>query len=151
MTLNRITLMLLIGAGLLAGCQEKQIAQMPDTPVDLAAEVARARAQKKTVVLEFTGSDWCRACVIFNRKVASQPEFQEYVRSNFVWIEIDSPEKFKLPPRVEATNDVLKKQFDIDPLPVFVALDRDGKEIGRIPAKDDADPTIELNPQKFIQ
>src|ERR1041385_3652172 len=116
MTLNRITLLLLLGAGLLAGCQEKPVANMADTPVDLHAELSRARTENKLVILEFTGSDWCSSCVLFDRKVASQPAFQDYVKSNFVWLAIDAPEKFKLPPRVEATNEVLRKQFDIDPL-----------------------------------
>ncbi len=36
---------------------------------------ARARSEKKLLLIEFTGSDWCPPCILLERQVFSQPEF----------------------------------------------------------------------------
>jgi protein disulfide-isomerase len=121
------------------------------SPIDLKAEIARARSENKLLVLEFTGSDWCPGCIVFEKQVLSQPEFTAYAQSNLVWVTVDFPEKVKLPPATEATNEWLRAQFDVNPLPTFIALDRDGREIWRLPAKDDPDPSLTVVPKLFIE
>ena len=143
-------LLLVLGTVLLAGCEKGAVKRVNTPPINLSAEVERAKAENKLLILEFTGSDWCAPCILFDRRVRSQPEFQAYAASNLVWVEIDSPEKTKLPPQTEATNRLLKAQFEIDPLPAFIALDHDGKEIWRLPAKGDPDPAVSLVPKRFI-
>ena len=121
-------LLLALGTVLLAGCEKGAVKRVNTPPINLSAEVERAKAENKLLILEFTGSDWCAPCILFDRRVRSQPEFQAYAASNLVWVEIDSPEKTKLPPQTEATNRLLKAQFEIDPLPAFIALDHDGAD-----------------------
>ena len=51
------------------------------------------------------------------------------------------------------TNALLARQFDTIGFPTFIALDRNGTEIWRMPAKDDPSPVIDLKlyqPSEFI-
>jgi len=100
-------------------------------PVDLNAAIARAMAENKIVLMDFTGSDWCPPCIELHTKVFSQPEFQGYAESNLVFLTVDFPSKFHLPPDASATNDLLAAKFSAEGLPTLVALDGTGKEIWR--------------------
>ena len=39
---------------------------------------AQAKAENKIVLMDFTGSDWCRWCIKFDKEVLDTPEFAEY-------------------------------------------------------------------------
>jgi thioredoxin-related protein len=100
-------------------------------PANLQAEIVRAKTENKLLLLEFGSSDACPPCILFEREVASRPEFQAYENSNLVFVRIDLPFYKPLPPENTATNNILQRQFDINPLPTFIALDREGKEFWR--------------------
>ena len=61
------------------------------TDVPKAAE--KAKAEKKLVMLDFTGSDWCGWCIKLNKEIFSQPEFVEYAQKNIVAVELDFPQE----------------------------------------------------------
>jgi len=136
---------------LVPGCRQGgplKVSEAP--PVNLAAEIQRAKTEHKLVVLEFSGSDWCQPCMDFHKRVAANPEFIAYSQSNFVWLELDFPEKFKLRPETEATNRLLLAQFKVEPFPTFIVLDHDGREIWRQPDLTDPNPSLTLNPAVLI-
>lgn len=125
----------------------------PSGPIDLSAEIARAKMESKIVFLDFTGSDWCPPCIAFHEKVFSQPEFIAYAKTNLIFLEVDFPRKTELPPMVQATNNFLAQKFEVVSFPTWIMVDGDGKEIWRSPAKDDPSPRMPagiLNPQGFI-
>ncbi|HXI72222.1 MAG TPA: thioredoxin fold domain-containing protein [Verrucomicrobiae bacterium] len=115
-------------------------------PVNLAAEIARAKAENKLMLLEFGSSDTCPPCILFEREVASKPEFQAYEKSNLVFVHIDFPFYKPLPPENTATNNLLARQFDVNPLPTFISLGRDGKEFWR----QEGIKQQQLAPKEFI-
>ena len=106
-------------------------AVMNSAPIDLPAAVAQARTENKIVLLDFTGSDWCPPCMELHEKVFSRPEFQNYAQSNLVFVTVDFPQKFHLPPDASATNDLLSTQFKIEGFPTLIALNGSGAEIWR--------------------
>jgi len=123
------------------------------TPVNLPAEIARAKAEHKLLLLEFGSSDACPPCILFEQEVASKPEFQTFEKANLVFVRLDFPQRSQLPPAVQTTNLLLAHQFEAFGFPTFIALNRDGKEFWRMPAKDDPNPGIPnkiFNPQGFI-
>ena len=120
-------------------------------PVNLAAEVTRAKTGNKLLLLEFGSSDSCPPCVLFEQKVFSQPEFQSYEKSNLVFVRLDYPLKVNLRPDTTATNVLLAQQFEAFAFPTFVALDRDGKEFWRMPEKGEMTLDTSLfQPTNFI-
>lgn len=122
-------------------------------PVNLAAEVARANAQHKLLLLEFGSSDSCPPCVAFQKYVFSTPQFAAYEKTNLVFVRLDFPLKAALRPDTKATNDLLAVQFDVYAYPTFIALDKDGKDFWQLPKKNDPDPALDtrlFQPKNFI-
>jgi thioredoxin-related protein len=124
---------LALTVAILAGCnQQPTVSPQANTPpIDLSADIAQAKAGNKLLLMEFGSSDSCPPCMTLEVQVFSKPEFQEYAKSNLVFVRLDFPDRSKLSADVTATNKILGEQFKIDGFPTFVALDHDGKETWR--------------------
>jgi thioredoxin-related protein len=107
---------------------------------DVPKAVAQAKAENKIIVLDFTGSDWCVWCKKFKKEVFDTTEFQDYAAKNVVLVELDFPKKTELAADLKKTNKALKDQYKIQGFPTLVALDKDGKEIGRQEGYDEGGP-----------
>ena len=93
--------------------------------------LAKAKKEKKYVIADFTGSDWCGWCIKLKDEVFSKQEFLDWAKDNAVLLELDFPRKSKLPEDLAKQNDKLAKQYKIEGYPTIVFLDATGKEIGR--------------------
>jgi len=98
---------------------------------DLPKALAQAKAEKKLVFLDFTGSDWCEPCQMLVTNIFSQPEFVTYAATNLVLVEVDFPLKRPQTDAVKTANLALAKQFNVDGYPTLIALKADGAEIWR--------------------
>src|SRR4051812_22439384 len=58
---------------------------------DYAAAVQRAQKENKVVLLDFTGSDWCPACIQLAKDVFGSSEFAAWAAKNVVLVEVDFP------------------------------------------------------------
>ncbi|RYD19129.1 MAG: thioredoxin family protein [Verrucomicrobiaceae bacterium] len=96
-------------------------------------EVAKKRAKEenKTILVDFTGSDWCGWCIKLKKEVFDQPEFQEYAKKKLVMLELDFPRKTKLPEKLKEQNDKLSEEFKIEGFPTILLLNARGKEVAR--------------------
>ena len=92
---------------------------------------AQAKAQNKTILMDFTGSDWCIWCKRFKRDVLDKPAFQKYAAKNLVLVEVDFPAHKPQSKALKKANDALKNKFNIQGFPTLIALNKNGKEIGR--------------------
>jgi len=90
-----------------------------------------AKAEKKLVMVDFTGSDWCGWCMKLKKEVFTQPEFQKFAKEHLVLLEVDFPQRKELPAATKAQNDKLAKEFKIEGYPTIVLLDPAGKEVDR--------------------
>jgi len=99
---------------------------------DLPKAQAQAKTEKKLVMLDFTGSDWCGWCIKLNKEVFSQPEFAEYAKTNLVAVEVDFPNKKKLSAEQKKANDALAQKYDIKGYPTIIVLDSAGKKVGEL-------------------
>ncbi len=131
----------------------KIVADTNAPPVNLAAEVVRANNEHKLLLLEFGSSDACPPCEVLQQRVFSTPEFQAYAQANLDFVRLDFPLKVDLRPDTTATNELLSAQFEVDGLPAFIALDKNGKEFWRTPAIGSESPAMDwltATPKKFI-
>lgn len=99
---------------------------------DLPKAQSQAAKEKKMVLLDFTGSDWCGWCIKLNKEVFSQPEFQNYAKANLVLVEVDFPRRKKLSAEQKKANDALAKKYDIQGYPTIIVLDGQGKKLGEL-------------------
>lgn len=58
---------------------------------DLKEAGKKAAQENKLLLVEFTGSDWCRYCVLQKKEVLDQPSFAEWANKHCVAVEIDVP------------------------------------------------------------
>lgn len=98
---------------------------------DLAKAQETAKKEKKMVLLDFTGSDWCPPCKAIHAKVLTSPEFSAFAKSNLVLVELDFPKTKEQPEALKAANKELAKKYEIRGFPTIIVLDADGKEVFR--------------------
>ena len=99
---------------------------------DLTKAQSQARTEKKAMLLNFTGSDWCGWCIRLQREVFSKPEFDEYARKNLVLVEVDFPKRKAQSDAQLRANRALAQRFSVEGYPTLVVLDSAGKELGRL-------------------
>lgn len=99
---------------------------------DLPKAQEKAKTEKKLVLMDFTGSDWCPWCVKLNKEIFSQPEFVEYAQKNLVPVEIDFPRKKEQSAELKAANQKLQQQYKIEGYPTVIVLDANGKKVGEL-------------------
>ena len=94
--------------------------------------LAQAKADKKLVLLDFTGSDWCGWCIKLDKEVFSQAEFAEYAKKNLVLVEVDFPRSKEQSKEIKAQNTKLQGEFKIQGYPTIIVLNSEGKKVGEL-------------------
>ena len=93
--------------------------------------LAKAKAEKKLLLAEFTGSDWCPPCKKQAAEVFGAQEFKDFAAKQLVLLQLDFPRSKPLSDEVKAQNNELKTKFGIKGFPTVIMLDGDGKELAR--------------------
>ena len=97
---------------------------------DMDAAKKEAAEQKKDLMIEFTGSDWCPPCMQLRANVFSKPDFQKEAQKNFVLLELDYPRSKEQSAEVKAANRKLAEQYGVTGFPTVVFADASGKPFG---------------------
>ncbi len=99
---------------------------------DLPKAEAKAKAENKLVMMDFTGSDWCPWCIKLDKEVFSTPEFIKYADKNVVPVQVDFPRSKTQSAELKQANQELQKKYKIEGYPTVVVLDKDGKKVGEL-------------------
>lgn len=100
------------------------------TPVFDAAR-AKAQAENKRILLDFTGSDWCSYCVKLKGAVFETNTFREWADRNVVFVELDFPQQKTLPSALVAENEALANRYGVKGFPTVILTDARGTELMR--------------------
>lgn len=102
---------------------------------DFAAAQAKAVEQKKNLLVDFSGSDWCGWCIRLDQEVFSQPEFIESASKEFVLVVLDFPRKpenkAKILEDLQKANEALMKKHGVQGFPTVLLMKADGALIGQ--------------------
>jgi protein disulfide-isomerase len=121
-----------IAMGLLMGWLAFQVAAAEgEWMTDLAKAREKAKTEKKLVLVDFTGSDWCPPCRALHKNVFSSPEFKEFAGKNLVLVEVDFPRKKEQTEQLKKANRELAKKYDIDGYPTVIVFDSSGKQLDK--------------------
>lgn len=100
---------------------------------DYDKAVEAAKAQKKDLLVDFTGSDWCGWCIKLHKEVFEQPEFKAAAPADFVLCALDFPNgeaaKAKVPN--PARNQELSQKHEVRGFPTILLLTADGEVIAQ--------------------
>lgn len=94
---------------------------------DLAAAKAKAIKEGKTLLIVFTGSDWCGACSQFEKEILSKPEVINEIVKKYVPVVIDFPRKAELLPALKKQNEDLAKLVGLTAVPTMGLMDPEGR------------------------
>jgi thioredoxin-related protein len=99
---------------------------------DYNKAIAQAKAEKKMVLLDFTGSDWCSWCMKLDKEVFSKPEFKSYAKDNLVLVEVDFPQTKRQAKKLKDQNEKLQQEHGIQGYPTIIVLNSEGKKVGKL-------------------
>lgn len=95
--------------------------------------LAKAKAENKPILIDFTGSDWCGWCVKLDKETFSKSEFQDFARDHLILLELDFPQSKDQDASIKEQNSKLKNQYGVQGFPTLVLLSPQGKELARNP------------------
>lgn len=99
---------------------------------DLPTAQAKAQAENKSVLIHFSGSDWCGWCMKLRKEVFAKAEFDSYARSNLVLLIVDFPKHKPVAAGIQSTNQRVAEQFQVQGFPTLILLDCQGKRLGNV-------------------
>ena len=114
---------------------------------NLEAAKEHAVKEKKYILLNFSGSDWCIPCRHMTATIFESPVFEAYAAEHLLLVRADFPrlKKNRLEKSQEQYNEALAIQYNSEgKFPLTLLLDAEGKVI----RKWDGDPQTDA--QKFV-
>ena len=132
MKLLRVPAFLLLLAGLVLPASAAYEGWM----TDLDAGRARAAAENKRLVVEFTGSTWCPPCKALHAEVLTSAEFKAWAQDK-VLVMLDFPRAGERTPEKVAANPELAKlmklkdEFGVSGFPTLFVFDPAGRPLGK--------------------
>ncbi len=93
---------------------------------------AKAKAEKKDLLIDFTGSDWCGWCIKLDEEVFSKDEFKKDAPTHFVLVKLDYPRNQDLvTDEIRAQNKELGEKYSIQDYPTILLCDSEGRVYGQ--------------------
>jgi thioredoxin-related protein len=103
----------------------------PNWQTDYKKAQEEAKTNKKLLLVDFTGSDWCGYCIRLDREILSKPQFKDYASKNLVLLEIDFPRAKAQTPTLKQQNQRLAEEYQIEGFPTIVVLNGQGRKVWR--------------------
>ena len=98
---------------------------------DLGKAIETAKVENKAVLVNFTGSDWCKWCFKLSAEVFSQDEFKEYVAENLILVKVDFPRSIPQSNQSKAYNQSLAQKFGVQGYPTIIIINSQGKPVAK--------------------
>lgn len=98
---------------------------------DLPKAIAQAKADKKMVLMDFTGSDWCPPCKALHKNVLTSKTFEDYAKTNLVLVVVDFPHSTAQTEELKKANKELAEKYSIEGFPTLIVLDGEGHQLSK--------------------
>lgn len=98
---------------------------------DFEKAKAAALESEKPILVNFSGSDWCRWCIKLSNEVFQQETFENYAKDNLILFVADFPRTKEISKSEQAQNKALAEKFQIRGFPTVVLLDSLGEKIAQ--------------------
>lgn len=94
-----------------------------------------ASETEKSILMIFSGSDWCKPCIQLKEKVITNKDFTAFADEHLVLLELDFPyrRKNRLPKEQQAHNEKLAERYNPKgQFPMMVLVNPDGGVITEV-------------------
>jgi thiol-disulfide isomerase/thioredoxin len=95
------------------------------------AALKQAAADKKPLLIEFTGSDWCPPCKALTANVFEKPAFEDFAKANVVLVKFDFPRRKEQEEALKTANQAMAKKYQVQGFPTIILVSSSGEEIAR--------------------
>lgn len=102
-----------------------------DWMVDFEAAKTRAEKERKLLLVNFTGSDWCGYCIKLHDEVFSKSTFLDQAKSSYVLVEVDQPRQKVLPAKLLKQNQRLNEAYSVEGFPTILLMDSLGRPFAK--------------------
>jgi hypothetical protein len=89
-----------------------------------------AHQQRKHILLNFSGSDWCGPCIQLRTQILDKPDFLQMADSSLIMVNADFPrsKKNQLSEQQQSLNNAMADRYNSQgKFPFTLLLDADGK------------------------
>jgi len=114
---------------------------------DFAEAQLKSQENQQPLLMVFSGSDWCKPCIMLREQVFVQAGFSEWAGNNVVCVCLDFPaqKKNKLPQVLQVQNESLAERFNPNGIfPLVVILDSNEKVLGTL-------GYLDITPRQYIE
>ncbi|MCK5824659.1 MAG: thioredoxin family protein [Ichthyobacteriaceae bacterium] len=88
-----------------------------------------AKKNNSPILMNFTGSDWCKWCIKIKKEIFDTPEFKTWAKKkNLQLLELDFPRRIQQTPELKSQNSQLAKELNVRGYPTLYIIS-DGKLI----------------------
>ena len=100
---------------------------------DAASAFKQAKKNNQSVLLVFSGSDWCRPCIKFKKEVLNDSTFIDFSKSRLVVLNADFPQRKNQSEALVKQNEQLAEQYNPNGFfPQVVLLNSDSSIVANI-------------------
>ncbi len=119
-----------IAVGTIVGCKGKA----DRWGTDLEQGLVEAAKEERSVLVEFTGSDWCPACKQLRTRILNTHEFRSWAaEKKLVLVELDFPrDQSKVTPEQMEIREAVRNKYHVESYPTVMVLNRQGIPFGRV-------------------
>ena len=98
---------------------------------NLEKAIEQAKKENKTILVNFTGSDWCIWCKRLSAEVFQQKEFEEYAKKSLVLVMLDFPKDIEQTQETKEYNNMLAQKYGIQGFPTILLINSEGKLVAQ--------------------
>ena len=95
-----------------------------ETNIEKAKNIAKTT--NKSILIKFTGSDWCPPCIELEKTVFATSDFTKYAEDKLVLVELDYPQRKEQPAELKKQNQMLQQKYKIQGFPTVLITDSEG-------------------------
>jgi len=101
-------------------------------PSNFQKALDQAKTEHKPILLDFTGSDWCSACMQLDDTILDTKAFRSYIAQKALFVEVDMPHNKNQSAALKEQNELLCQKFGIQGFPTLIVLNSAGKIVGNM-------------------
>jgi thioredoxin-related protein len=98
---------------------------------NLEKAIEQAKKENKTILVNFTGSDWCIWCKRLSAEVFQQKEFEAYAKESLVLVILDFPKDIEQTQETKSYNNMLAQKYGIQGFPTILLINSEGKLVAQ--------------------
>ena len=121
---------------------------------NLEDALAKAKLENKHVWVNFSGSDWCRSCILLKKTILSSDEFKGFAENELILLDVDFPrlKKNKLSKEQTTINEKLAAKYNPNgQFPTILLFDSEGNIVGKTGYRNISPSEYIKHIQSFIQ